>query len=358
MQSLWMVAAALCFAVMGALVKYATASVSPFEVVFYRGVICTILIGLWIRARGLSFGTERTMMHVRRSVIGTVAMSFWFYAVGKLPLSTGMTLNYTAPVFIALLLAVMAWRQQRRHGVDPSAVPGAASRHRLYLAIAGGFAGVLITLRPSVDAGQTMAMSLGLASGLLSAFALLQIRALGRIGEPEWRTVFYFSVVNALYGLLGAAIDGFHPLDGGTVATLVGLSLLALAGQLLMTRAFSRGRALLTANLQYTGIVFATIVGWIFFDERADTLELVGMAMVIASGAMATWLSSKDAALQAAAQSTNGASAARPATMAEPPPADRHVPDGDSIPPADRRLPDDGSIPPADRRLPDNDSIS
>lgn len=307
MQSLWMVAAALCFAVMGALVKHATASISPFEVVFYRGVICTILIGLWIRGKGLSFGTERTVMHVRRSVIGMVAMSFWFYSVGKLPLSTGMTLNYTAPVFIALLLAVMAWRQQRQHGVDPAATPGAGSRHRLYLAIAGGFAGVLITLRPSVDAGETMAMSLGLASGLLSAFALLEIRALGRIGEPEWRTVFYFSVVNALYGLLCTLVlDGFHPLDGETVATLIGLSLLALTGQLLMTRAFSRGRALLTANLQYTGIVFATIVGWLFFDERTDTLELVGMAMVIASGAMATLLSSRDASLQAAAQSTGG----------------------------------------------------
>ncbi len=313
MQSLWMVAAALCFAVMGALVKHATGTVSPFEVVFYRGVICTILIGLWIHFKGLSFGTERTAMHVRRSVIGTIAMSFWFYSVGKLPLSTGMTLNYTAPVFIALLLAMMAWRQQRRHGVDPAATPGASGRHRLYIAIAGGFAGVLITLRPSVDAGETMAMSLGLASGLLSAFALLQIRALGRIGEPEWRTVFYFSVVNALYGLACAMFDGFHPLDWATTATLVGLSLLALAGQLLMTRAFSRGRALLTANLQYTGIVFATIVGWLFFDERTDALELIGMAMVIASGAMATLLSSKDTALQNAAQSTDPENA-RPLT--------------------------------------------
>ena len=292
MQSLWMVAAALCFAVMGAMVKYTMGQHSAFEIVFYRGVICAILIGLWMQVKHLRFETGRMRMHASRSIIGTAAMMCWYFAIGHLPLATGMTLNYTAPVFIALIVATAPFWLRRLKG--PGAVPTQRPlRHRFYLTIAAGFAGVLIILRPTVDSGATLAMAVGLASGFLSALALLQVRALGRMGEPEWRTVFYFSIVNALMGLTGALIGGFQPLDLHGMALVCLISLAALAGQLMQTRAFGRGRALLTANLQYSGIIFATVVGWIAFDERADWIEFAGMALVVASGSLATWMSAR-----------------------------------------------------------------
>lgn len=308
MQSLWMVAAALAFALMGALVKRTSLDYSAFEIVFYRGLVSAAAMGWFIRQRGHDFGTGRLWMHVRRSVIGTASMLCWFYAIGHLPLATGMTLNYTAPVFIALLLTVMAGWQMRRANIDPATQPDAGHRHGLYLTIASGFAGVLIMLRPSVADGDATATLLGLLSGLLSAFAYLQIRAMGRIGEPEWRVVFYFSVINCLCGLVLAALDGFHALTASGAASLLGVGVLAMSGQLMMTRAFSRGNALLTASLQYSGIVFASLVGWLAFGELTDWTGLLGMLLVIGSGVFATWLStpSRDKAAGSGAAPATG----------------------------------------------------
>src|SRR5690606_24628639 len=116
--------------------------------------------------------------------IGVTALSLWFYAIGGLPLATAVTLNYMSSIWMALFLiggAVMMGRSR----VD----------WRLFATVLIGFAGVALVLRPTVEREQLWHGLVGLLSGMISAMAYLQLAALGRAGEPEYRTVFYFSVM-------------------------------------------------------------------------------------------------------------------------------------------------------------------
>jgi hypothetical protein len=81
--------------------------------------------------------------------------------------------------------------------------------------VLAGFVGVLLMLRPTIEQHQLFAGVVGLLSGLLSAFAYLQVMALGKIGEPEARTVFYFAVGSAVAGAAGMAVTGVSPWDWG-----------------------------------------------------------------------------------------------------------------------------------------------
>jgi S-adenosylmethionine uptake transporter len=126
-----------------------------------------------------------------------------------------------------------------------------------------------------------------------AALAYLQVTALGKVGEPESRTVFYFSVGTTLAGLLGVAWSGFTPTAQVTwqaAAWLVPIGVLASGGQWCMTRAYSRGATLLVANLQYTGIIFAAIYSLLLFGDELPWIGWAGMALIVVSGVAATVL--------------------------------------------------------------------
>lgn len=276
MQALWMVAGSLAFTLMGAVIKLlASSSYNAFELVFWRGLVGVALLAAYLRWQGMTVRSPRLSMHASRSVVGTIAMFCWFYTLGPLTMGTAFTLNYTSPVFIAIAVAAAIWW---RGEAQPA-------RGLLHFTIAASFVGVLMILRPSVGQGQSFAFAIGLLGGLLSAVAYLQVRALGRAGEPEWRTVFWFSACNALLGALATPLaGGWTPVAMADLPALLAIGVLAAIGQLCMTRAFGRGRTLLAANLQYSGVVFATTVGWLMFGEAHDLLELAGIALIVASG--------------------------------------------------------------------------
>src|SRR5687768_252460 len=105
MSAPWlMVLASMLFAMMGVCVKLAAAQYGVGEIVFYRGLVGTIVMGLVARAQGGQLGTSLLAKHVWRSLTGVIALCFWFYAIGKLPLATAMTLNYMSSVWMALFL--------------------------------------------------------------------------------------------------------------------------------------------------------------------------------------------------------------------------------------------------------------
>lgn len=113
MQSLWMLAAALCFALMAAFTKLGAADFDTFELVFYRSLFGVVLIGIWAVIKGFSIRTVLFFSHMKRSFLGTLALSIWFFAIANLPLGTAMTLNYTNPLYMALLLTVIAIKKTK-----------------------------------------------------------------------------------------------------------------------------------------------------------------------------------------------------------------------------------------------------
>ncbi|HBT32890.1 MAG TPA: hypothetical protein DEB15_08650, partial [Pusillimonas sp.] len=170
-------------------------------------------------------------------------------------------------------------------------VPGGGARRDYLRAIAVciGFAGVLAVLRPSIGNDEFLAALTGLGSGALGAVAMMQVRQLGRAGEPEWRTVMIFSSCVCASSAIGLWVQGWNPLGLEAWLALVGLGLSGLVGQLAMTRAFGMGTALLTAALQYTTIIFAAIISIVFWAEYPDPVAWFGMALIIAAGLISTW---------------------------------------------------------------------
>jgi S-adenosylmethionine uptake transporter len=281
-----MLLASLFFATMGVCIKFASEHFNSFEIVAYRGMVGVIfLIGFtWVR--GVSLRTTVPMMHVWRSIIGTISLTAWFYAIAVLPLATAMTLNYMSSVWIAAFLLGGALLMQGRD---------APVRHQapLFLAVLAGFGGVAMLLRPTLAPDQVLGALVGLMSGIFAALAYLQVAALSRAGEPESRTVFYFSIGAVLAGLLGMVFVGATPWSWPSALWLLPIGLLAVFGQLCMTRAYASGATLVVANLQYSGIVFAAIYSVTIFGDQLPLMGWLGMGLIIASGVTATVLRSR-----------------------------------------------------------------
>lgn len=276
-----MVLASLLFSLMGVCVKLASTQFGTGEIVMYRGLVGAVVMAVLVRARRQSLRTAVPGMHLWRSIVGVSALCLWFYAISGLPLATAMTLNYMSPIWMAMFL------------IGGSVLLGGARVDaRLVATVLAGFVGVAAILRPSIDRDQLWFGVVGLFSGMLSALAYLQITALGRAGEPETRVVFYFSCAGTLAGLaltlLQGGPSGGHDLRGLLLVLAVGV--FATAAQLAMTRAFSIGRPLVNASLQYLGIAFSFAWGVLLFDDPVHPLALLGMVMVVGSGIVATRL--------------------------------------------------------------------
>lgn len=281
MQSLWMLVASLLFACMGVCVKFAAqAGYSAAEIVFYRsGVSLLLMFGL-VRWRGIMLATPHWRFQLQRGVSGFVALSLYFWSITLLPLATAVTLNYTAPIFLALLLVLVG-----KDRVRPA----------LFAALALGLAGVILLLRPTFSRDLIFGGLIGLASGMLAAVAYFNVRELGQRGETEARTVFYFSLTATIGSLGWLAFSEMHRLDLRGGLLLFGVASFATVAQLAMTRAYKRGKTLVSASLAYSTVVFASLLGVVFWHEHLTLDEGFAMLLIVLSG-MATNHASRPAA--------------------------------------------------------------
>lgn len=283
-----MVTASLLFALMGVCVKMASQTASTGEVVFFRGGVGAVMMGLLAWRTGLSLRSAVPLLHVQRGASGVTALALWFYTLGALPLSTAVTLNYMSSVWMAVFLVLqLAWRRWRGQKVPAIPLP-------LLGAVAVGFLGVTLVLRPTIERDLWLQGLVGLASGMLSAVAYFQVASLGRAGEPEVRVVFYFSLFGAVSGLLISGVEALYRGStwswptGTTLLWLLGTGLFATLAQVCMTRAYARGNALVMASLQYLGIAHAFVLGVLLFDDPVHAVAMVGMALIVLAGIAAT----------------------------------------------------------------------
>ena len=291
MQALWMLAASFLFASMAVCIKFAAGWFNTSELVFYRGLIGMLLMWLWARSRGETLATRYPGMHAWRSLVGVLSLGAWFYAIAWLPLATAMTLNYMSSVWVAAFLvggSLVAWNPR-------AGAPLPAGQGTLAATVLAGFAGVVLMLRPTLGNEQMFAGIVGLLSGMLSAFAYLQVMALGKLGEPESRIVFFFALASALGGGAGMLVEGVSDWRWPAALWLLPVGVLAALAQLCMTRAYSRGATLVVANLQYAGIVFGALYGVLLFGDRLPLAGWAGMALIVASGVAATALRARAA---------------------------------------------------------------
>lgn len=287
MQSLWMIFAAFLFSVMGVCVKLLSGKYATPEIVMYRSLIGAVFMFVFIIVRKGSFRTAFFWAHFWRGVIGVTAHGLWFYSIVFLPLATAVTLNYLSPVWIAALLFLIGLLRRK-----------AGFEWRLVLAIFASFIGVALLLRPAIYANQWFGGVIGLVSGALAALAYMQVRHLGELGEPEDRVVFYFCVIGTICAAAACIASAFLPGSDGVIwhaHDAYGFSLLTIIGvtaavaQVALTRAYSLGKTLVTANLQYFGIVFSSVWGILVWDDVPHLSGWLGMIIIAASGMATTF---------------------------------------------------------------------
>jgi drug/metabolite transporter (DMT)-like permease len=282
--SLWMLVAALGFAIMGALVKVGAQKFSSGELVFYRSLFGLMAIYLYIFSKNLPLATPFIFKQMSRALVGFVSLVLFFYAIAHLPFATAMTLNYTSPLFLAIFMPFLLHEKPKK---------------TLFIALIIGFIGISLLLQPTINSTDWLAGSLGLLSGLGAALAYVHVKQLGKVNEPDWRTVFYFTLVSTVGAGLwmlfapqgtfsstfGAIhLDSFHALEWQDLPALLGLGFSATIAQLSMTRAYRTGDTLVVASLAYLTVVLASLLGVIWWHEHLSLDAYMAIGLIILSG--------------------------------------------------------------------------
>ena len=236
----------------------------------------------WQRGEWLApLVTQHTITHFWRGLAGFIALVLFFYALGRVPLATAVTLNYTAPLFLAVFSAV--WLHER-HG------------RGLVLAAVTGFSGIVMLLRPQWQPDTWLPSLAALVSAVFAAVAYVNIKRLGKLGEPEWRVVFYFTLLCTVGGGLWMLLAGFQRPAFADLPVLIGIGVSATLAQLALTRAYHRGRTLTVGALAYSTVVFSALYGVLLFDEKLPLVAWIGIALIVAAGILAVRVSTPPAA--------------------------------------------------------------
>ena len=266
-----MLVAALGFAIMCSLVKIGAQKFSPAELVFYRSLFGLLSIWLYIFSQKLPLATPVMGKQMSRAIVGFISLVLFFYAIAHLPLATAITLNYTSPLFLALFLPFVLQEKPKK---------------TLFIALMIGFVGVALLLQPSFTRQDWLAGSLGLLSGVGAAIAYIHVKQLAKAQEPDWRTVFYFTLVSTVGAGLWMLVNSFQPLLWQDLPLLLGLGVSATIAQLAMTRAYRTGDTLVVASLAYVTVVLASLIGVIWWHEHLSLDAWLAIGLIILSGVM------------------------------------------------------------------------
>ncbi len=281
--------AALSFTVMSAIVKYASSGglstpVPLGEMIFFRSFFALLPVILWLSyARPLSaaFVTKNLSGHVRRGLIGSLGMFMGFNALIYLPLPDATAFGYVAPLLSVVLAAIILKEVIRLYR---------------WTAVLIGFAGVIIMLLPHLSIGSGITdpnawtgIGFALAGAVCSAFAMIEVRKLTAT-EHTGAIVVYFSLTTTALSLITFAVGLLRPdlawiwPTGRDFALLASIGFFGGIGQILMTHCYRFADASVIAPFDYTSMVWALLISWLFFDQIPELLMVVGATIVIASG--------------------------------------------------------------------------
>ncbi len=254
------------FASMHASIRHVSVTIHPFEIAFFRSLFALVVVLPWFVRLGLEpLRTQRLGLHAARAAFNVFAMLSFFYALSIAPLSEVTALGFTAPIF-ATLLAALVFRE--------------VVRLRRWAAIAAGFTGVLIILRPGfeqVGLGQLLV----LFSSMIWACALLVIKTLSRTNSSVTITSYMALLMMPLI-LVPAAFVWQWP-DGQQLLWLVLIGVLGGTGQLCVAEALHQADTALVMPFDFCKLLWITILAYLAFGEVPDQFTWLGGAVVFAS---------------------------------------------------------------------------
>jgi drug/metabolite transporter (DMT)-like permease len=267
----WFILSCFAFASMWVMIRFAARHLHSFEIVFFRNFIGLLfLVPMMLGTPGL-IRRDRMKVHLGRATSGFIATMGTFYAVANAPLATTLAINYTAPLF-GTLGAVL--------------VLGERIRARRIAALAVGFVGMLLVLRP----GQ-LPLTAGIVAGIVSAvstgYSIVAMRSL--VGVDDARAVAAWTFILTTIPSLGVALFVWAAPPPAVWPLLVGIGAAAAIGQLTLTRAFSLAEASAVLPLDFVRFGLITAAGILLFGETYDALTLAGGALILSSTIYLAW---------------------------------------------------------------------
>jgi drug/metabolite transporter (DMT)-like permease len=260
-----------------ALAKTLTAGYSPLQILFLRNLIAlpfAVLIALTMGGRPALI-SRRPAMHLMRGVIWIAAATLFITSLRYLGLAEATVLVFVAPVFITalsvpLLKEEVGWRR--------------------WSAVLTGFAGVLVVVRPGLEAFQAVSL-LPVATAFLYALLMISARWVDP-AESVWTMMLYLTGSGMILSALAQPFvwTAVRPED---IWLFVAIAFFGTAGVTLITQAFRFAPAAVVAPFDYTALVWATLIGWLVWNEIPDGATWMGAAIIIASGLFIIWRESR-----------------------------------------------------------------
>lgn len=257
------------FSLMDAVLKTLSAHYPAFQVAALRGGASLPFLLAWAAATiGLRpLLRARWSLHLLRGALGIMMMASFVYALRTLPLSTAYAVFFVAPLMITALSVPFL-----REHVGPGR----------WIAIAVGFAGVLVVLRPGVGGIASLAGGAVLLAALGYAVSAITVRVLARTDSTQAMVVWLMALMAVGAGLL--AWPHWQPLQGAHLWLVVALGAAGALAQYLITEAFRLGEASLLAPLEYTALVWGVLWDATLWGVLPDGATWLGAAIIVASG--------------------------------------------------------------------------
>lgn len=275
------VTAVFLFTVMAALIKSTSESIPPGQQVFFRSFFAIPVILVWLAQRGeLRNGlvTRKPMGHFWRGLFGTCGMGLTFAGLGMLPLPEVTAIGFATPIFTVILAAILLGERIKLIRIT---------------AVVMGLAGVLNILSPrlfgdrSFEETATLGAILILGATMMRSLVQIHIRTLVQ-SEHTAAVVFYFSATASVLALFTIPFGWAMP-TWQTIAVLIGAGFIGGVAQILVTSSYRFGNVSYLAPFDYASMVFAIVIGFVWFDELPTAVMLSGAALVIAAGALVLW---------------------------------------------------------------------
>ncbi len=267
----WLLGAMLTFATMDAAAKWLGQTYPILAGVWIRYLIPTVILGLYLLAKkGRNFAhAAQPKIQIARGVTLVVSTSCFWVALANLPLVEAAVVSFVCPTIVVLLSSmVLKERPARAH----------------WIALALGFGGVLVALRPGFTHTGIGTIAALASASFYATYIVLTRKVAGEVDAMP--LLFHANAVGAL--LLTAASPMFFQMPHGMeIVLLLGIGLLGLLGHWCMIRAYSLATATALAPFMYVQLAFSAFYGWFIFNRLPDGFTLLGVALILMGGFVA-----------------------------------------------------------------------
>ena len=264
--AIFIIAAELVLTMNGVIIKLASDGLPNEMIVFFRNAFGLLsLMPIFAREGTAIVHTKKLHLHLVRGLCGVTAMYCLFYVMANIQLANAMLLKATIPIFIPLV--AFSWLKEKI---------SVAAR----VAIAVGFCGVFLILKPGSDFNWIMLI--GLISSAFASVSMVTIRKLSAT-EPAVRTVLYFAIIASLVSVIPLSWAWKTPTPNEWLL-LMGVGICSTVVQLLTTRGYASAPASQVGIFSYSSVIFGALIGWLFWNELWDINSFLGGLSIITAG--------------------------------------------------------------------------